>query len=73
MKYYCQQFATVSRDLIAKGLINKEIRYRLFIKDLFKDMIVVLFRSQNLDLSEDLSFSDFAKLKKHIMRMAIAE
>jgi hypothetical protein len=44
MKYYCQQFVTVSRDLVAKGLIDKEIRCRLFIKDLSKDMIVVLFR-----------------------------
>jgi hypothetical protein len=36
-------------------------------------MIAALFRSQNLDLSEDSSFSDFAKLKKHIMRITIAE
>jgi hypothetical protein len=73
IKYYCQQFATVSRDLIIKGLINKEIRYRLFIKGLFKNMVITLFRSQNLDLSEDLSFSNFAKLKKYAMRIAITE
>jgi hypothetical protein len=36
-------------------------------------MIAALFRSQNLDLSEDLSFSDFAKLKKYTIRIAIAE
>jgi hypothetical protein len=73
VKYYYQQFAIISRDLVAKGLIDKEIRCRLFIKDLLKDMVIALFRSQDLDLSKDLSFSDFAKLKKHIMRMAIAE
>jgi hypothetical protein len=73
VKYYCQQFATVSRDLIAKDLINKEIRYRLFIKDLPKDIIAVLFRSQDFDLNEDLFFSDFNKLKKHAMRMTIVE
>jgi hypothetical protein len=73
VKYYCQQFAIVSRDLIVKSLINKEIRYRLFIKNLLKDMVIALFRSQNLDLNKDLSFSDFDKLKKYIMRMAITE
>jgi hypothetical protein len=73
VKYYCQQFATVSRDLVIKNLINKEIRYRLFIKDLLKNIIAALFRSQNLDLSENLSFSDFTKLKKHAMRIAITE
>jgi hypothetical protein len=73
IKYYYQQFATVSRDLIAKNLINKEIRCRLFIKNLPKNMITTLFRSQNLDLSENSSFSDFAKLKKHTIRITIAE
>jgi hypothetical protein len=73
VKYYYQQFITVSRDLVIKRLINKEIRCRLFIKGLFKNIITILFRSQNLDLSENSSFSDFDKLKKYIMRMAIAE
>jgi hypothetical protein len=44
VKYYCQQFITVSRDLIAKGLINKKIRYRLFIKGLLKNIVTILFR-----------------------------
>jgi hypothetical protein len=45
VKYYCQQFVIVSRDLVVKGLIDKEIRYRLFIKGLFKNMVAALFRS----------------------------
>jgi hypothetical protein len=73
VKYYYQQFTTVSRDLITKNLINKEIRYRLFIKNLLKDMITILFRFRDLDLSEKLSFLDFGKLKEYIMRMAIIE
>jgi hypothetical protein len=44
VKYYCQQFAIVSRDLVVKGLIDKEIRCRLFIKDLSKNMVIILFR-----------------------------
>jgi hypothetical protein len=36
-------------------------------------MIAILFRFQDLDLSENLSFSDFAKLKKYVMRITIAE
>jgi hypothetical protein len=36
-------------------------------------MIVTLFRFQDLDLSENLSFSDFTKLKKYVIRMAITE
>jgi hypothetical protein len=73
VKYYCQQFTTVSRDLITKGLIDKKIRCRLFIKNLPKNMITALFRFQNLNLSENSSFSDFNKLKRHIMRIAITE
>jgi hypothetical protein len=36
-------------------------------------MITALFRSQNLDLNKDSFFSNFNKLKEHVMRMAIAE
>jgi hypothetical protein len=36
-------------------------------------MVIALFRSQDLDLNKDLSFSNFDKLKKYIMRIAIAE
>jgi hypothetical protein len=54
-------------------MINKEIRYRLFIKGLSKNIIAALFRFQNLNLSEDSSFSNFIKLKEHAIRMAITE
>jgi hypothetical protein len=45
----------------------------LFIKNLPKNMVTTLFRSQNLDLSKDSSFSNFDKLKEHTMRIAITE
>ena len=73
VKHYCQQYTAISKDLLSKGLVDKEIRCRLFIQGLPKDLVAVLFRTPGLDLSEEAFFTDFDKLRTHAIRAAITE